>query len=1447
MFSIFSKLSNSPNPRPLNQVTRLRLWLPLLLCAVTLGGATWWALRAAQAQGKRASLSLAGSLAGLTAPQTANPVALATRTAMGGAAAKLDEQQQGCTVNCGATVPTNGNANQAIAFVATATATGCSTQPTYQWDFGDGSPLSTQQNPSKTYTAAGTYNWRLTTNISSGGTNIDTVVGGVGEGAPAKQSPYLTPYSVAADAQNRGVFVMESGDSATVLRFINTTNQPVTLGGRTIDAGINRTIVGGGGDELSENIAGLNVQLADAFGLAAHPNGNLVYFVVQNPPRVRALNISATNQTVGTRTVAPGNVATLAEIAAADSLNALAINSSGDVFTASPVTGINRVYRVSPTGQVSNFAGSGATTRGTDAFTAGAATGIALLQPRALAVDPNNNVYIADSSHQRVIRVDPGGAATLVSQFTQPATGQGAYPSGLAFFSGTLYIALGNQQTIVRPGGSTTDTVRVAGSAGTSCDYSTSVCGDNGPASNAGFFIQSSVGTPSFAHIAASNNGLFIPDQGATQRGRVRFLNLTSAPVTLAGTTTPAMGINTIAGNGLPTPYDGVVALATELRVNNGVAVDANNNLWLADSSSNRIRFVNRGSSEITLFPNVAPAKLIVPAGAIVTVNKDAGVGQGDNTTANQMFLNTPQGIFITNRGLYIVETLGGGTVGNGTAARKTGRLRFLNTSNEPQNILGVAVAPGIVVTVAGGGQDPGSIGNGGPALNAKLLGPSDVVVNAAGDVYIADVGNRAVRKISVSSGLISSLALDPSDYVGLALDNSGRLYAADNDRGRVWRESAANSNSFAAMTTDPLIYHPRDVVVDASGNAYVLNAADKSDDPSPNAHRIIRVTPAGAASVFAGTTVGFSGDGGPANAAKLNIYSSPIILATVGLAPLADTTINMAINAAGEIFFSDINNRRIRRIASGEASCTRTGTITITGDSNNPTPTLTAITPSTRGAGTPGNFNLTATGTGFLASSVVRWNGQDRVTTFVSSTNLTAQILASDVGTVGTANVTVFNPAPGGGTSAAQTFTIQNQNPVPSMGTIAPSTIVVNTPFLITVNGMGFRPTSVVRWEGQNRPTTYVSEILLTAQIPASDVTTTGNFDVNVFTPEPGGGSSSNARFLVTTSNAAPSISQVSPANATPGGAALVLTVSGNGFAYNSVVRWNGQNRTTAFGSSNTLTAQITAADIATAGVFPVTVFTPTPGGGVTTALGFTVGGEAAAVSAASYARPLPAESISALFGADLATGVAVGQTVPLPTTLLGTTVTVRDSAGTDRPAPLFFVSPGQINFQVPQGTVEGQATIVVRSGDGKFSATTASIEAVQPAFFTANASGSGLASAVALRVKADGTLIYEDVIKVENGQVVAMPIDLGPATDLVFIIGFGTGIRGHAAGSNGTATLGGENLPSAYAGPQGGLVGLDQVNLGAIPRSLIGRGSVNLAYTLDGKAANVVTVSIK
>jgi len=97
-----------------------------------------------------------------------------------------------------------------------------------------------------------------------------------------------------------------------------------------------------------------------------------------------------------------------------------------------------------------------------------------------------------------------------------------------------------------------------------------------------------------------------------------------------------------------------------------------------------------------------------------------------------------------------------------------------------------------------------------------------------------------------------------------------------------------------------------------------------------------------------------------------------------------------------------------------------------------NPVPTASSLSPSSavaRGSA----FTLTVTGSNFISSSVVRWNGADRTTTFVSATQLQASIPASDIGAAGTAQVTVFNPAPGGGTSNALTFTTSAPNPVPN------------------------------------------------------------------------------------------------------------------------------------------------------------------------------------------------------------------------------------------------------------------------------------------------------------------------------------------------------------------------------------------------------------------------------
>lgn len=239
---------------------------------------------------------------------------------------------------------------------------------------------------------------------------------------------------------------------------------------------------------------------------------------------------------------------------------------------------------------------------------------------------------------------------------------------------------------------------------------------------------------------------------------------------------------------------------------------------------------------------------------------------------------------------------------------------------------------------------------------------------------------------------------------------------------------------------------------------------------------------------------------------------------------------------------------------------------------------------------------------------------------------------------------------------------------------------------------------------------------------------------------------------------------------------------------------------------------------------------------------------GSCANVSAASYTAALASESIASAFGTKLATAAAASGEIPLPTQLVGTTIKVRDSAGAERLAPLFFVSPSQANYQIPPGTVNGTATVTVMDADGSMPVCLAPIFTVAPGLFAADASGKGLAAAQALRVKADRSQTYEPVARRNpmTGAFDAVPIDLGPESDQVYLILYGAGIRFRSSLSAVTVTVGGVNAPLQYAGAQGSLVGLDQVNA-LLPRELIGRGEVDVALIVDGQLANVVKVHVK
>ena len=253
------------------------------------------------------------------------------------------------------------------------------------------------------------------------------------------------------------------------------------------------------------------------------------------------------------------------------------------------------------------------------------------------------------------------------------------------------------------------------------------------------------------------------------------------------------------------------------------------------------------------------------------------------------------------------------------------------------------------------------------------------------------------------------------------------------------------------------------------------------------------------------------------------------------------------------------------------------------------------------------------------------------------------------------------------------------------------------------------------------------------------------------------------------------------------------------------------------------------------------------------------------ATVNAASFAadRPVAPASIVSLFGAALAPDTALASETPLPTELLGTSVEIKDSKGDKRPAGLFFVSPGQVNYLIPPKTALGAALATVTRDNGLAVSHRILVNRISPALFTANAQGTGVAVGLAIRVKPGGEQSIEFLSDPATGKPVPINMQDFPR-DEVFLALFGTGIRGSGETFSARITrpefpTEGEvklNLNVLAAVPQGEFVGLDQINLGPLPRRLGGEGG-GLPVTffvrlfggdlLDFKATNFVEVQIR
>ena len=286
---------------------------------------------------------------------------------------------------------------------------------------------------------------------------------------------------------------------------------------------------------------------------------------------------------------------------------------------------------------------------------------------------------------------------------------------------------------------------------------------------------------------------------------------------------------------------DNAAATAGLLRDPQGLEVAANGDLYIADTGNHVIRKVN------------------VLTGVITTVAGTGASGySGDGGQATAAKLKSPEDVFVAANGdLYIADT------GN-HAVRK------------------VSAATGVITTVAGSGPS-GSSGDGGPATSAKLHSPAGVVVAANGDVYLSDTSNDKIRKVTAATGIITTFA-----------GNGTAGYQGD-----------------GAAATAARLTAPEGVTLAANGDLYIADTGNNA---------IRKVTAATLnISTYAGTgTAGFLGDGGAATSARLN-------------APEA-----VSLNSAGDLFIADTGNNRIRRVTAASGVITTiagTGTAGGTGD----------------------------------------------------------------------------------------------------------------------------------------------------------------------------------------------------------------------------------------------------------------------------------------------------------------------------------------------------------------------------------------------------------------------------------------------------------------------------------------------------------------------------------